>query len=49
MAKTLKKPTNKGKFSIYVDKDLMAKYAKRAQVHERSVNYEVEKSLTKDI
>jgi hypothetical protein len=48
MAK-VKKPTNKAKFSIYVDRDLMAKYAKRAKAHDRSINYEVEKSLGKDI
>ena len=45
----IKKPTNKAKFSVYLDRDLMAKYAKRAKVHERSINYEVEKSLKKDI
>lgn len=45
----MRKPTNKEKFSIYIDKDVMAKYAKRAKVHERSINYEVEKALKKDL
>ena len=42
---TVKKRTNKAKYSIYVDRDVMAKYEKRAKSHERSINYEVEKAL----
>ena len=38
-----KKRTNKGKFSLYMDKTLMQKIAKIAERKERSVNFVVEK------
>ena len=45
MAKKDKKPTNKAKFSLYLDKDVMAKVAKRADSLDRSVNWVVENTL----
>ena len=48
MAKKTKKPTNKAKFSLYLDKTVMAKVAKEAEKLERSINYIVEKSLEKE-
>ncbi len=40
-----KKRTNKGKFSLYMDKTLMEKIHKIAERKERSVNFVVEKAL----
>lgn len=37
--------TNKGKFSIYVDRDVMAEASKRAAIIDRSTNYFIEKVL----
>lgn len=45
MAKKEKKGTNKGKFSLYLDKTVMANIAKEAEKSERSVNYLVDKTL----
>jgi predicted HicB family RNase H-like nuclease len=45
MAERTRKPTNKAKFSLYMDKTLMAKIAKVAEKKERSVNFVVEKAL----
>jgi len=45
MAKKDKKPTNKAKFSLYLDKDVMAKVAKKADSLDRSVNWVVENTL----
>lgn len=45
MAKKAKKPTNKAKFSLYLDKDLMAQASKQAVTLDRSVNYVIEKRL----
>ncbi len=49
MAKKAKKGTNKRKFSLYLDKDLMAEARKQAQELERSVNYVIEKRLVATI
>ena len=48
MAKRTRKPTNKAKFSLYLDKTLMAKVSKEADKTDRSINYVVEKSLEKE-
>jgi predicted HicB family RNase H-like nuclease len=48
MAKKAKKPTNKAKFSLYLDKTVMANVARQADKTDRSVNYIVEKNLEKD-
>lgn len=48
MAKRTRKPTNKAKFSLYLDKTLMGKVSKMAEKLERSVNFVVEKSLEKE-
>lgn len=45
MKRKVKKPTNKGKFSLYLDKTLMAKVAKKASLLDRSVNWLVENTL----
>ena len=45
MAKKDKKPTNKAKFSIYADRDVMAKVAKKAESLDRSINWVVENAL----
>ncbi len=45
MAKKDKKGTNKAKFSLYLDKTVMANIAKEAEKAERSVNYLVDKTL----
>ncbi len=42
------KKTNKSKFSLYLDKDLMAKIGKVAIKEERSINWEVEKALARE-
>lgn len=44
----MKKPTNKAKFSLYLDKDLMAKIKKIADKDDRSVNWKVEKTLARE-
>jgi hypothetical protein len=46
MAKKDRKPTNKAKFSIYVDKTVMQEVAKTAQKMDRSINWLVEKRLS---
>jgi predicted HicB family RNase H-like nuclease len=46
MAETTRKPTNKAKFSLYLDKTLMEKIAKISEKKDRSVNYVVEKALS---
>lgn len=48
MAKRTRKPTNKAKFSLYLDKTVMDKVAKAAEKTERSINFVVEKSLEKE-
>jgi len=48
MEKTAKKPTNKAKFSLYLDKDLMAKIGRVAKKDDRSVNYKIEKALARE-
>lgn len=45
MAKKTRKPTNKAKFSLYLDKTVMAKIAKEADKEERSVNFLVDRTL----
>lgn len=45
MAKTQKKPTNKAKFSLYLDKGIMAKVAKIAVQEQRSINFITERIL----
>lgn len=45
MAKKKKKPTNKAKFSLYLDKTLMEIVADHATEDQRSVNFVVEKAL----
>lgn len=40
-----KKPTNKAKFSLYIDRDVMKKVGKEAEKQDRSINYIVEKKL----
>lgn len=45
MAKRTRKATNKAKFSLYLDKDLMLKVSKEGEKSERSTNYMVEKAL----
>lgn len=45
MAKKAKKPTNKAKFSLYLDRTLMDGVSKQADDLERSINYVVEKRL----
>lgn len=40
-----KKPTNKAKFSLYIDRDVMKKVTKEADKQDRSINYIVEKKL----
>jgi len=48
MAETTRKPTNKGKFSLYMDKTLMQKIQRIAERKDRSVNYVVERALEKE-
>jgi len=48
MDKTAKKQTNKAKFSLYLDKDLMAKIKRIADKDDRSVNWKVEKTLARE-
>lgn len=45
MAKKKKKPTNKAKFSLYLDKTLMELVSDHATEEQRSVNFMVEKAL----
>lgn len=40
-----KKATNKAKFSLYLDRDIMKKVSKEAEKQERSINFIVEKKL----
>jgi predicted transcriptional regulator len=46
MAKKQRKPTNKAKFSVYLDKAIMAKVARKAKLLDRSVNWIVENALS---
>ncbi len=43
--KKVKKPTNKAKFSLYLDRDVMRKVSKEAEKQDRSINWIVEKKL----
>ena len=43
--KNSKKTTNKAKFSLYLDRDVMKKVAKEAEKQDRSINFIVEKKL----
>lgn len=44
--KKTKKPTNKAKFSLYIDRDVMKKISKEAEKLDRSINWVVEKKLS---
>lgn len=48
MTETARKPTNKAKYSLYMDKDLMAKIDRIAKKKDRSINYIVEKALERE-
>lgn len=48
MAKKVRKPTNRGKFGLYLDKTVMESVQKAATKEDRSVNYMVEKALEKE-